>query len=200
MKFKIIAVLLFISLSFVDNISAQKVFIGPKVGGNMNMFYGTDSVTNMSGFGFVSGLTTDVNIDEEFGVVFNLNFYQMNKFESEEKSGVNKYNYKYTLFYSNFDVLLKYSIEDLYICLGPSIGFNISAKNKENSNTWDVKDVNSPRFDLKGAVGYNLHLNDDIILAPELLYSFPLDKTFDRDNNKGKLMFIQVGCALKFAI
>lgn len=171
-----------------------------------------------SSVGFALFVQSDIKLSENFGIVGGLGVFDYQSFKiNHEISRLTEYfkasdstkinevttnqkvdaTYKYT--FITLEALLKYSIDKLNIMVGPSFAFNVNAKVKTTSEYEDANYL-SPVVNIKLAVNYDIDIDDNMMIAPEINFAYPLTNAREDDNFKAKYMNLGFNVVLKYVL
>jgi len=144
------------ALSFAN---AQDVKFGAKAGLNLSNI-GGDLENTSSKVGFQVGGFAEIKVSDKFAIQPELVFSTLGAKVDEAHLGIPD-KYTFTSAYLNIPLLAKYYITDEFsLEAGPQIGFLMSAKDKAEGASDDVKDYyESIDFGLNFGAGYDVSKN-----------------------------------------
>lgn len=178
----------FLAASFYG--ASAQVQFGVKAGANLSSLSGDDAEGLKAKIGFNAGAFAEIPVTEKFSVkpeaVFSL---QGAKAEDVDDAKLN-------LSYINIPVLAKFNIaEGFFAETGPQIGFLMSAKQKFDGESEDVKDgFKSTDFSWAFGAGYEFAPN----FGANLRYNLGLSKLDEEGEAKIKNSVFQLGIFYKF--
>ncbi|HOJ37926.1 MAG TPA: outer membrane beta-barrel protein [Ignavibacteriales bacterium] len=168
--------------------------------------------------GFSLFFQSDIKLSDNLGIVGGIGVFDYNSFKVNQEINrtTNNYNradtslintvnevlktdatYKYT--FITLEALFKYSFDKLNLMVGPSIMFNVDSKVKTTSE-YDDANYLSPVVNLKAAVNYDVEVSDNLIIAPELNFAYPLTNAREDDYYKAKLLNIGFSLVMKYSL
>ena len=189
-------------------ILAQRVEIGPRLTGNLNI-YNQDNLTgtwNEVGIGI--GGVVDVSFNQTIGLLTNLTFYDVRSFSNTTTTNNVTTETSLSLAYLSIDPLFKAEFSGFYLLGGFSLGIKISSSGEQtqsaiNQNptvrTIDIA-TNTMRFDIAFGTGYNFQLSPTMALAPDFMVYIPLTDTYDVPGISNSVLTLKLGASLKFSL
>src|SRR5690606_13332117 len=207
--FKIFVVLLVLTAIFsAEKTYAQRVLIGPRVGGNMNIFNQKGLTGSWNGFGATIGGTIDVSFNKTVGLMANLNVFDMRNFKNTQTSGGVTTTQSQSLAYVTPEVMFKTEFSGFYLVAGPSLGINITNSSEVTQTATGQPpvpqsrdlEVNAIRFDIKTAAGYTFPLSDNMYMGTDFMIMIPVTDTYNFTGVSNNILTFQLGAALKFRI
>ncbi len=203
---KISMVLLMFMIS--HTIFAQRVEIGPRLTGNLNI-YNQDRLTGTwNGVGIGIGGVVDISFSPTLGMITNVTFYDMRNFSNETTNNNVTTETSLSLAYFSVDPLFKAEFSGFYLVGGFSLGIKISSSGEQtqsgqNQNptirTLDLQ-TNTMKFDIVFGAGYNFQLSPTMALAPDFLIYIPLTDTYDVPGTSNSVLTLKLGASLKFTL
>lgn len=186
--------------------------------GSTKLYDYTESIKydTKTSFGVSLFLQSDIKLNDNWGIIAGFGIFDYYQFKINQTIDrvQNNYNladtslintvtstqkleatYKYT--FLTLEAMLKYSFDKLNIFIGPSFMFNINSKIKTSSEYDDGKYL-TPVVNLKVGLNYDLELSENMIIAPEVNFAYPLSNIREDDYFKAKLMNLGIGVALKY--
>lgn len=140
---------------------AQSTTFGVKAGAtaaNMKFSGSGINLTFDTKIGFYAGAFAEIGISENFAVQPEL-FYSLMGAQQNIDLGGGSSKSSLDLSYINLPILAKYKSEGFSIFLGPQIGYLISAKDKSDGVSEDVKDE-MKSIDISGVIGASYTLTN----------------------------------------
>lgn len=212
--FKILVVMLVLTAIFsAEKTYAQKVLIGPRLGGNLNIYNQKGLTGTWNGIGVSIGGTVDVSFNQNVGLMANLNVFDMRNFKNSQSVQTNvgpgTQETSVQLAYVSPEVLFKTEFSGFYMVAGPSLGINIvnsgetslSAPGATPQTQTLNLEVNTIRFDIKTGAGYTFHLGNNMYMGTDFMIMIPLTDTYKTTaGQSNSVMTFQLGAALKFRI
>jgi hypothetical protein len=220
-KTKILLAVTAVMLIFSSNSFAQfRMSIAPVSGMSFNIHNGSDLNTSANGFGFVAGGMVDMQFNPSVGLITNFGFYdnRSGSYKDDitfQPGVVGTIENSMSLSYFSIEPLFKYQFPSrIYLMVGPSLGFNLSAENEiietittpdwtfdgENrtrKSTSTLRNTNV-RFELKAGAGYNIRVANGFDIAPQVTFGYGLTNVVEDVN--WKILTIQANVAFKFAV
>jgi hypothetical protein len=207
--FKILAVLFILAAFFsAEKTYAQRVLIGPRLGGNLNIYNQKGLTGTWNGIGVSIGGTVDVSFNQTIGLMANLNVFDMRNFKNSQTQGGVTTEQSYKLAYVTPEVLFKTEFSGFYMVAGPSLGINIvnsgeitqTATGQTPVSQTSNPEVNTMRFDIKTGAGYTFHLGNNMYMGTDFMVMIPVTDTYNFTGVSNNVLSFQLGAALKFRI
>jgi hypothetical protein len=191
MKKTIIFAAAFFMLSSIS-VQAQKVHFGVKGGMNASSLNYTGNTDMQTKIGFNAGVLAHIHSNSSQWAVQPELYYSSEGAKSKSNSDASL-----NLGYLNVPVLAQYMFDNGFrIEAGPQIGFLLSAKNKTNSSSTDVKDAyKSTAFSIPVGVGYLTHSG----LGFDARYNFGISNIVDNNGPSVKSNVFQFGIFYQFS-
>jgi hypothetical protein len=191
MKKTIIFAAAFFMLSSIS-VQAQKVHFGVKGGMNASSLNYTGNTDMQTKIGFNAGVLAHIHSSNAQWAVQPELYYSSEGAKSKSNSDASL-----NLGYLNVPVLAQYMFDNGFrIEAGPQIGFLLSAKNKTNSSSTDVKDAyKSTAFSIPVGVGYLTHSG----LGFDARYNFGISNIVDNNGPSVKSNVFQFGIFYQFS-
>lgn len=206
---KILLVVLIVS-AFVqtEKTYAQRVLIGPRISGNMNIYNQKGLTGTWNGFGVAVGGTVDVSFNKNVGLMANLNVFDMRNFKNSQTQGGVTTSQSYSLAYVTPEVMFKAEFSGFYLVAGPSFGINITnsgevtqtATGQTPVTQTSDPEVNTMRFDIKTGAGYTFPIGSNMYLGTDFMVMIPVTDTYNFTGVSNSITTFQIGTALKFKI
>lgn len=212
--FKVLVVMLVLTAIFsAEKTYAQKVLIGPRLGGNLNIYNQKGLTGTWNGIGVSIGGTVDVSFNQTVGLMANLNVFDMRSFKNSQavqtNVGPGTQETSVSLAYVTPEVLFKTEFSGFYMVAGPSLGINIINSGERttsapgatpNTETLNLE-VNSIRFDIKTGAGYTFHLGNNMYMGTDFMMMIPITDTYKATaGTSNNVLTFQLGAALKFKL
>jgi hypothetical protein len=139
------------TLFFMFNAKSQSAHFGIKGGMNASSLNFEGNSDMQTKIGFNAGILAHIHTGNEFWAFQPEAYYSSEGAKSKSNSNVST-----NLGYINVPVLVQYMFNNGFrLEAGPQVGFLISAKNKVNDNSTDIKDnLQSAVFSIPAGVGY----------------------------------------------
>lgn len=207
--FKIlIALLILTAFLSAEKTYAQKVLIGPRLSGNLNIYNQKGLTGTWNGIGVAIGGTVDASFSQHIGIMANLNVFDMRNFKNSQTSGGVTTEQSYKLAYVTPEVLFKTEFSGFYMVAGPSLGINIvnsgeitqSATGQTPQSQTSNPEVNTIRFDIKTGAGYTFPLGNNMYMGTDFMVLIPITDTYNFTGTSNNVLTFQLGAALKFKI
>jgi hypothetical protein len=191
MKKTIIFAAAFFMLSSIS-VQAQKVHFGVKGGMNASSLNYTGNTDMQTKIGFNAGVLAHIHSSSAQWAIQPELYYSSEGAKSKSNSDASL-----NLGYLNVPVLAQYMFDNGFrIEAGPQIGFLLSAKNKTNSSSTDVKDAyKSTAFSIPVGVGYLTHSG----LGFDARYNFGISNIVDNNGPSVKSNVFQFGIFYQFS-
>lgn len=139
------------TLFFMFNAKSQSTHFGIKGGMNASSLNFEGNSDMQTKIGFNAGVLAHIHTGNEFWAFQPEAYYSSEGAKSKSNSNVST-----TLGYINVPVLVQYMFNNGFrLEAGPQVGFLMSAKNKINDNSTDIKDnLKSAVFSIPAGIGY----------------------------------------------
>jgi len=187
---------------------AQRVLIGPRLTGNLNIYNAKGLTGTWNGVGIGIGGTLDISFSPHIGMMANLTFFDMRNFSNSVTNNNVTTENSLSLSYLTIDPMFKAEFSGFYIVGGPSLGVKInSSREVTQSQTGQQPVVSSPnietksiRFDLALGTGYNFTLSPDMFLGADFMAYIPITDTYNFPGQSNSVFSLKLGASLKFKI
>ncbi|MCB0725101.1 MAG: outer membrane beta-barrel protein [Ignavibacteriae bacterium] len=207
-KFLLLAVIVLTALLHTEKTYAQKVLIGPRLSGNLNIYNQKGLTGTWNGIGAAIGGTIDVSFSPHIGLMANLNVFDMRNFKNSQTQGGVTTEQSYKLAYVTPEVLFKTEFSGFYMVAGPSLGINITnsgeitqtATGQTPVSQTSNPEVNTMRLDIKTGAGYTFSLGNNMYMGTDFMVMIPVTDTYNFTGVSNSVLTFQLGAALKFKI
>lgn len=204
----LLAILVITAIFHTEKTYAQKVLIGPRLAGNMNIYNQKGLTGTWNGFGVSIGGTVDASFSQHIGLMANLNVFDMRNFKNTQTQGGVTTSQSYSLAYVTPEVLFKAEFSGFYMVAGPSLGINITnsgeitqtATGQTPVTQTSDPEVNTMRFDIKTGAGYTFPLGNGMYMGTDFMVMIPVTDTYNFTGVSNNVLTFQLGAALKFKI
>ena len=220
--FVILFMLIFVNSSFAQ----FRMSIGPALGLNFNLHYGSDIDEGGSGFGMVFTAQIDMtfNRDRSLGILTTMAFYDNRSGSTSQTASQNQggqvvsfnIDNDVSISYFQLETMFKYRIPGVgvYFLFGPALGFNLSAElesevtittpgyyfqggQQSQKSKETLKNTNT-RFALAAGSGIDIRLSNLITLSPQLTFRYGISDVIE--DVSYKILTFQAVVACKFNI
>lgn len=195
-------VLALVLLLFISNelTYAQRIYIGPRVAANYNIFNVKNSTRTYNGVGISGGAQLDALFSRNIGVMVNLNVFDMKNVSSSLTTTAGNTTSttedSYVLSYTTIDPMFQTNFSGFFLAAGPSIGFKLNASGeRETSGTNQaartdplVVNAKSTFFGISVGTGYNIRLSPGMVLGTDFFTIIPISDTFDAPGTSNKVL------------
>jgi len=180
---KLLIVVAVATLGISQQLSAQEVKLGTKVGLNISNFSGGDADRN-SLIGFHVGFISEISLSEKFSLQPELLYTQQG---SEAQDVV-----KVKLDYISVPVMAKFYVADNFsIEVGPQASFLVSDKGDYNDSSIPDEDTDAANFDFGANVGLGYKLGSN--LFTQVRYNFGITTIAENPDIKNSVFQISLG-------
>jgi hypothetical protein len=189
-------------------IFGQKVMIGPRISGNLNIYNQKGLTGTWNGIGVGIGGTVDVSFSSHIGLMTNLTIFDMRNFSNSTTANNVTTESSLSLAYLAIDPMFKAEFSGFYMVGGPSLGIKLSSSGETNqiqtgqtptTQTLDL-DTKTIRFDLVFGAGYSFALSPAMALGTDFLVYIPVSNTYNFPGLSNSVLTLKLGVALKFRL
>ncbi len=204
----IFAIVSFFAFSAVNETLAQRVLIGPRLTGNLNIYNAKGLTGTWNGVGIGVGGTLDISFSRTIGMLVNLTVFDMKNFSNSVTQNNVTTETSLTLSYLSIDPLFKAEFSGFYMVGGPSFGIKLgSSGERTQSATGQAPTVTtlnfetkSIRFDIAVGAGYNFKLSPGMYLGGDFIAYIPITDTFNFPGQSNSILSLKLGASLKFSL
>jgi hypothetical protein len=187
---------------------AQKVMIGPRLTGNLNIYNSKGLTGTWNGIGIGIGGHVDVQFGKVIGLITNLTVFDMKNFSNSTTNGNQTTETSLTLSYLTIDPLFKTEFSGFYMVAGPSLGIKLNSSGEQTTTVTGVApnvralspETKSLRFDIAVGTGYTFPLSPDMGLGTEFMAHIPISDTYNFPGQSNSIFSLKLGAALKFKL
>ncbi len=190
------------------NALAQKVMIGPRVTGNLNIYNSKGLTGTWNGIGVGIGGQIDVSFSQHIGLMANLTAFDMRNFSNSTTQGNVTTETSLSLSYLTIDPMFKAEFSGFYMVTGPSLGIKLNSSGEQSQTVTGVApqvasispETKSLRFDIAVGAGYTFPLSSSMSLGSEFLAHIPISDTYNFPGTSNSIFTLKLGAALKFKL
>ena len=201
----VVNLLLFFSFS---SIFAQRVSIGPRLTGNLNIYNQKGLVGTWNGIGIGIGGTVDVSFSQHIGLMVNLTVFDMKNFSNSQTANNVTTENSLSLSYLSIDPMFKAEFSGFYMLGGPSLGIKLGSSGErtqvaagQNPGTTTLElDTKSVRFDIVAGTGYSFSVAPNMQLGTDFLVYIPITDTYNFPGLSNSVLSLKLGTSLKFRL
>lgn len=201
-----VCLLLFVALTSTGY--AQKVMIGPRVTGNLNIYNAKGLTGTWNGIGVGIGGHVDVSFSQHIGLIANLTAFDMRNFSNSTTQGNTTTETSLSLAYLSIDPLFKTEFSGFYMVAGPSLGIKLNSSGEQTQTVTGVApqvrsispETKSLRFDIAVGTGYTFNLSPAMGLGTEFMAHIPISDTYNFPGQSNSIFTLKLGAALKFKL
>jgi hypothetical protein len=194
--------------AFTSASIAQRVSIGPRLTGNLNIYNQKGLTGTWNGIGIGIGGTVDVTFSQHIGLMVNLTVFDMRNFSNSQTANNVTTENSLTLSYLAIDPMFKAEFSGFYMVGGPSLGIKLGSSGErtqvaagQNPGTQTLElDTKSVRFDLVAGTGYSFALSPDMSLGTDFLVYIPVTDTYNFPGLSNSVLSLKLGASLKFRL
>jgi hypothetical protein len=207
-SFFTVSLCLFLLVVFSGASYAQRVSIGPRLTGNLNIYSQKGLTGTWSGIGIGIGGTVDVTFSQHIGLMVNLTVFDMRSFSNSSTANNVTTESSLSLSYLAIDPMFKAEFSGFYMVGGPSLGIKLGSSGErtqvaagQNPGTQTIElDTKSVRFDLVVGTGYSFALSPDMLLGTDFIVYIPITDTYNFPGLSNSVLSLKLGASLKFRI
>lgn len=201
------SILCFILLvATTSNIFSQKVSIGPRLTGNLNIYNQKGITGTWNGIGIGIGGTVDVSFSEHIGLMSNLTVFDMRSFSNSVTNNGVTSETDLTLSYLAIDPMFKAEFSRFYMVGGPSLGIKLASSGERSQNAAGQNpqtatlslDTKTVVFDIALGAGYTFKLSPGMGLGTDFMVYIPLSDTYNFPGTSNSVLTLKLGASLKF--
>jgi hypothetical protein len=203
-----VSILFILLLAFSSNSFAQRVLLGPRLTGNLNIYNAKGLTGTWNGVGIGVGGTVDLSFSPTIGMLVNLTAFDMKNFSNSTTNNNVTTETSLSLSYLSIDPMFKAEFSGFYMVGGPSIGIKINSSGEQTRSATGqapaVTSLNpetkSVRFDFAVGTGYNFVLSPDMFLGADFIAYIPITDTYNFPGQSNSIFSLKLGASLKFRI
>ena len=206
--FSIIIFTMLLSLSFVESVFAQRVLIGPRFSGNMNIYNQKGLTGSYNGLGVGIGGTVDASFSSHIGLMVNLTVFDMRNFSNSQTANNVTVDRTLSLSYVSIDPMFKAEFSGFYMTAGPSFGVKLNSSGEVTQVATGQAPVTQPmdletktiRFDIAVGTGYTFTLSEGMYMGTDFMAHIPLTDTYNFPGISNSIFSLKLGVSLKFRL
>lgn len=187
---------------------AQRVLIGPRITGNLNIYNQKGLTGSYNGIGIGIGGTVDALFSQHIGLMGNLTVFDMRNFSNSTTANNVTTERSLSLSYVTLDPMFKAEFSGFYMVLGPSFGVKINSSGEVNQTQTGQAPVTNPlnldteaiRFDIAVGIGYTFTLSEGMFMGTDFMAHIPLSDTYNFPGLSNSIFSLKLGVSLKFKI
>ncbi len=206
--FSLFAFTILFSFLFMESGFAQRVLIGPRVSGNMNIYNQKGLTGSYNGIGVGVGGTVDASFSSHIGLMVNLTVFDMKNFSNSQTANNVTTDRTLSLSYVSIDPLFKAEFSGFYMVAGPSFGIKLNSSGEVTQVATGQTPVTQPmdletktiRFDIAVGTGYTFTLSEGMFMGTDFMAYIPLTDTYNFPGISNSIFSLKLGVSLKFRI
>ncbi len=206
--YSIIVLGLLFSLFLGETGFAQRVLIGPRFSGNLNIYNQKGLTGTYNGLGVGLGGTVDASFSQHIGIMVNLTVFDMKNFSNSQTTNNTTVDQSISLSYISIDPLFKAEFSGFYMTAGPSFGVKLNSSGEvtqvvtgQAPATQPMNlDTKSIRFDIAVGTGYTFTLGEGMFMGTDFMAYIPLTDTYNFPGISNSVFSLKLGVSLKFKL
>jgi hypothetical protein len=187
---------------------AQRVSIGPRLTGNLNIYNQKGLSGTWNGIGIGIGGTVDIVFSKHIGMLTNLTVFDMKGFSNSTTANNVTTETSLSLSYLTVDPMFKAMFSGFYMVAGPSLGIKLGSSGErtqvaagQNPATTTLElDTKSVRFDIATGVGYSFVLSPELSLGSDFLIYIPITDTYNFPGLGNSVLSLKLGASVRFSL
>jgi hypothetical protein len=206
--FSVILFVVLLCIVFSESGFAQRVLIGPRLTGNLNIFNQKGLTGSFNGVGIGIGGTVDASFSRHIGLMVNLIVFDMRNFSNSQTANNVTTDQSLSLSYVTLDPMFKAEFSGFYMVGGPSLGIKINSSGERTdvqagqapvTNPMNL-DTKSMRFDIALGTGYTFVLSEGMFMGTDFMAHIPLTDTYNFPGIPNSVFSLKLGVTLKFEL
>ncbi len=193
---------------FMESGFAQRVLIGPRISGNLNIYNQKGLTGSYNGIGVGIGGTVDASFSQHIGLMTNLSVFDMRNFSNSQTANNVTTDQSLSLSYVSLDPMFKAEFSGFYMVAGPSFGIKLNSSGEITQVQTGQAPVTQPmnletktiRFDIAVGTGYTFTLSDGMYMGTDFMAHIPLSDTYNFPGISNSIFSLKFGVSLKFRI
>lgn len=208
MKKSVLVLTTLFTLFFLSEVFAQRISIGPRLSGNLNIYNQKGLTGTYNGIGVGVGGTIDVSFSSHIGLMANLTVFDMRSFSNSVTANNVTTDRDLSLSYLALDPMFKAEFSGFYMLAGPSLGIKLASSGEvvqvqtgqaPVTQTMNL-DTKSVRFDIATGAGYTFKLSPGMYMGTDFLVYIPVSDTYNFPGISNSVLSLKLGVSLKFGL
>lgn len=208
MKKSVLVLTTLFTLFFLSEVFAQRISIGPRLSGNLNIYNQKGLTGTYNGIGVGVGGTIDVSFSSHIGLMANLTVFDMRSFSNSVTANNVTTDRDLSLSYLALDPMFKAEFSGFYMLAGPSLGIKLASSGEvvqvqtgqaPVTQTMNL-DTKSVRFDIATGAGYTFRLSPGMYMGTDFLVYIPVSDTYNFPGISNSVLSLKLGVSLKFGL
>ncbi|GAB4287852.1 MAG: hypothetical protein Kow0098_04940 [Ignavibacteriaceae bacterium] len=206
--FSFLSATLLVGMFYTIPVWGQKVAIGPRLTGNLNIYNQKGLTGTWNGIGIGVGGTLDILFSSKLGIMVNITAFDMRNFSNSTTANNVTTENSLTLSYLVIDPMFKAEFSGFYMVGGPSLGIKLASGGEltqvaagANPATQSLQfDTKSVRFDIVAGTGYSFSLSPGMSLGTDFMVYIPVSDTYNFPGLSNSVLTLKLGASLKFVL